>query len=156
VLSLLWAAPSAHGSQPRAQPLLEGNQACQAVGNLCVLTDYNIRSTACLLFRFLQSQAGATTTTALPGTATSTFAVNQEWRRRMPGLYYPGYGVTALSATAPQLTNPVALPPQANSRLRYVLARYSLNGAPPARPQRGVTQPRTSVRCQPLVDACST
>ena len=94
-------------SAPREQPLLVGNEACQAVGNLCVLQDYDKASTACTLYRELQSRAGA------PGANS-----NLQWRARMPGLYYPARGVAALSEAAPNVLATLALPPKPGSRVR--------------------------------------
>ena len=46
----------------------------------------------------------------------------------MPGLFYANYGVVPITASAPELPAMLALPPSTGSRLRYVLASYSLNG----------------------------
>ena len=107
-------AVTASTTAPRAQPLLEGNQACQAVGNLCVLTDYNTGSAACELYRYLRDQVPS--------------ASNEEWPQRMPGLYYPERGLVPITPAAPAIDTTLALPPAAGSRVRYVLAPYSLNG----------------------------
>ena len=117
-------AVQASATEPRDQPYLEGNQACQAIGNLCVLHDYEASSAACTLYRYLQSQSVATTSAA----AATTFNTNQQWKARMPGLYYPDRGVSALSEAAAEVPALLALPPSVGSRLRYVLAAYSLNG----------------------------
>ena len=73
-------------------------EACQAVGNLCVLQDYLTSSGACTTYRQLQTRSGgSTTTTSLDGGA------NQQWRARMPGLFYANYGVVPITASAPEL-----------------------------------------------------
>ena len=110
-------AVQASSLAPRAQPLLEGNQACQAVGNLCVLKDYDTSTTACTLYRELQSRSGTTGLTS-----------NQQWRARMPGLYYAERGIAPITASATDIDSTMALPPNPGSRLRFVLAPYSLNG----------------------------
>ena len=46
----------------------------------------------------------------------------------MPGLYYADRGIVPVTASAPLLDTQLALPPAAGSRLRYVLAAYSING----------------------------
>ena len=101
---------------PRAQPLVEGNQACQAVGNLCALYDYAAAASACVLYDQLNAAAGVVDTS------------NQEWRRHLPGLFYESTGVGAVSEAAPQIPSVLALPPRPGSRLRYLLAAYSTNG----------------------------
>ena len=110
-------AVQASDDEPRALSLLDGNEACQAVGNLCVLFDYEESSPACQLYRFLQSEASGSVN---PG--------NLEWKSRLPGLYYPDRGVVPLTQAAPPVEAVLALPPAAGSRMRYVLAGYSLNG----------------------------
>lgn len=46
----------------------------------------------------------------------------------MPGLYYAERGIAPITASAPTIDSTMALPPALGSRLRYVLAPYSLNG----------------------------
>lgn len=103
----------------------------QAIGNLCVLQHYDVTSAACGLYRDLQarsSTASVAVSSANSGASISTFGTNQEWRARLPGLFYPDRGVSALSEASPELPANIALPPAIGSRLRYVLASYSLNG----------------------------
>ena len=63
-------------AQPRGQPLLRGNEACQALANLCVLQMYDQDAPSCELYREMQ--------------LASETEVNQEseWKARLPALYY--------------------------------------------------------------------
>ena len=62
--------------EPRDQPLNDGNEACQTLGNLCALAMYEADAAACQLFQQVALEQ-------------SSF-VNQEdqWKMRMPWLYY--------------------------------------------------------------------
>ncbi|KAL1495402.1 hypothetical protein AB1Y20_016770 [Prymnesium parvum] len=110
-----YRAVSASPLLPRAQPLLAGNEACQAVGNLCVLQLYDETTEACRLYRALQDFS-----TTVPSHQ------ENEWRLRMPGLYY-AEGPAAYTIENINYLE-VALPPSAGSELQYMLAAYSLNG----------------------------
>ena len=113
----LFTAPAAS-----ATDLRYGNEGCQAIANLCVLNDYagvqgGGGAAACEIYRELQQFADRTC---------GTPAASGD--RCMPGLIYPDRGLAATSESAPALTATLALPPEAGSRLRYVLAAYTLNG----------------------------
>ena len=92
-------------AQPRGQPLLRGNEACQALANLCVLQMYDQEAPSCELYREMQ--------------LASETEVNEEseWKARLPALYYT-QGPTVYTSNDVPLR--VSLKGEA-SRLTYVL-----------------------------------
>jgi len=110
-------AVQAPDAQPRSAPsLLAGNVACQAIGNLCVMAMYDDDSAACALYRELQENAQATVNG------------DDEWKARLPGLYYE-QGSTMYTQNDVPLT--VSLDGDATdigAVLKYMVASYSLNG----------------------------
>jgi hypothetical protein len=99
---------------PRGQSLLRGNEACQALANLCVLEMYDADAPSCELYREMQ--------------LASAMEVNEEseWKARLPALYYsPGPTVYTLNDVP--LT--VSLKGEA-SRLTYVLPTFTPYHAP--------------------------
>lgn len=99
--------------EPRDQPLNDGNEACQTLGNLCALAMYEADAAACQLFQQVALEQ-------------SSF-VNQEdqWKMRMPWLYYSS-GPLPYSIDNVDLR--VALGIEGTYALTYWLASYSLNG----------------------------
>ena len=126
---------------PRGQPLLRGNEACQALANLCVLQMYDQDAPSCELYREMQ--------------LASETEVNQEseWKARLPALYYTE-GPKVYTLNDVPLT--VSLKGEA-SRLTYVLptltpyrAPRTAHRAPPRTTHRA---PRTMHRA-PLTSYC--
>ena len=107
------AGGQAPDGEPRDQPLNDGNEACQTLGNLCALAMYEADAAACQLFQQVALEQ-------------SSF-VNQEdqWKMRMPWLYYSS-GPLPYSIDNVDLR--VALGIEGTYTLTYWLASYSLNG----------------------------
>ena len=115
-------------AQPRGQPLLRGNEACQALANLCVLQMYDQEAPSCELYREMQ--------------LASETEVNEEseWKARLPALYYT-QGSTVYTSNDVPLK--VSLKGEA-SRLTYVLPTLTSYHSPYHSPRTTHHAPRTT------------